>query len=179
MNAAMEAHKSLIFVYGTLKTNHPNHFLMEDLITRNDAVFVGHRATRSPHPLVVGLHGIPYMINLPGSGHRVRGELYAVSKRGLARLDELEGIEVGHYERLPIEVAAATVTEEEGSDGIVAAEAYFAHRRFGERLWEKKGRCGMIEYGQNDGVRYVRPRDRPRSGSVLDEIEGFVSSRSD
>lgn len=164
--------KNLIFVYGTLKRNQPNHFLLKDLIFQNDAVFVGQRTTRLQYPLVTGLYGIPYLINQSGSGKRIRGELYAVSNRGLARLDELEGIGAGHYERLPIEVAE----EDEESNGVVSAEAYFAHRRFGERLWEKKGKCGMCEFGENDGVLYVRPKDRPRFSSVLDEIEDFVSS---
>ncbi|KAJ0252734.1 Gamma-glutamylcyclotransferase family protein [Hirschfeldia incana] len=163
-----------IFVYGTLKRNHPNHFLIEDLISKNDAVYVGQRTTRLPYPLVTGLYGIPYLINKSGSGQRVRGELYAVSKRGLVRLDELEGIEVEHYERLPVEVV-----EEEESNGVVSAEAYFAHRRFGERLWEKRGKVGMCEFRQNDGVLYVRPKDRPRFSSVIDEIEAFVSSTTE
>ncbi|KAF2537065.1 hypothetical protein F2Q68_00020191 [Brassica cretica] len=164
-----------IFVYGTLKRNHPNHFLLEDLISKNDAVYVGQRTTRLSYPLVTGLYGIPYLINQSGSGQRIRGELYSVSKRGLARLDELEGIKVEHYERLPVEV----VEEEEESNGVVLAEAYFAHRRFGERFWEKKGKLGMCEFGVNDGVLYVRPRDRPRFSSVIDEIEAFVSSTND
>ncbi|ESQ39821.1 hypothetical protein EUTSA_v10001053mg [Eutrema salsugineum] len=165
------AHKNLIFVYGTLKRNHPNHFLLENLIAKNNAVYIGQRTTRLSYPLITGLYGIPYLINKSGSGQRIRGELYAVSKRGLARLDELEGIEVEHYERLPIEVI-----EEDESNGVVSAEAYFAHCRFGERLWEKRGKCGMCEFGENDGVLYVRPKDRPRFSSVLDEIEAFVSS---
>lgn len=115
------------------------------------------------------------MINQPGSGKRIRGELYSVSKRGLVRLDELEGIKVEHYERLPVEV----VEEEEESNGVVLAEAYFAHRRFGERLWEKRGKLGMCEFGVNDRVLYVRPKDRPRFSSVIAEIEAFVSSTND
>lgn len=166
------AHKNLIFVYGTLKRNHPNHFLLEDLISSNDAVYVGPRTTLLLYPLVTGLYGIPYLINKSGSGKRILGELYSVSKRGLVRLDELEGIKVEHYERLPIEV----IEEDDESNGVVLAEAYFAHCRFGERLWEKKGKCGMCEFGENDGVLYVRPKDRPRFSSLLDEIEAFVSS---
>ncbi|EOA14095.1 hypothetical protein CARUB_v10027235mg [Capsella rubella] len=168
-----EAHKNLVFVYGTLKRNHANHFLLEDLISKNDAVFIGQRTTRLNHPLVTGLYGIPYLINKPGSGQKIRGELYSVSKLGLARLDELEGIKVKHYERLAIEVI------EEESNGVVLAEAYFAHCRFGERLWEKRGKCGMSEFGENDGVLYVRVKDRPKFSSVLDEIEAFVSSSND
>ncbi|KAL1192862.1 putative gamma-glutamylcyclotransferase [Cardamine amara subsp. amara] len=171
------AHKNLIFVYGTLKRNHPNHFLLEDLISSNEAVFIGQRMTRLQYPLVTGLYGIPYLINKSGSGQKIRGELYSVSKIGLVRLDELEGIKVEHYERLPIEVIEEEVEEE--SNGVVLAEAYFAHCRFGERLWEKKGKCGMCEFGENDGVLYVRVKDRPRFSSVLDELEAFVSSTTD
>lgn len=169
-----EAHKNLIFVYGTLKRNHPNHFLLEDLISSNDAVYIGQRTTRLQYPLVTGLYGIPYLINKSGSGQKIRGELYSVSKRGLVRLDELEGIKVNHYERLQIEVI-----EEDESNGVVLAEAYFAHCRFGERLWEKRGKCGMCEFVENDSVLYVRVKDRPRFSSVLDEIEAFVSSSND
>ncbi|KAG7611916.1 Gamma-glutamyl cyclotransferase-like superfamily [Arabidopsis suecica] len=172
------SNKNLIFVYGTLKRNHRNHFLLEDLISTNDAVYIGQRTTRLQYPLVTGLYGIPYLINKSGSGQKIRGELYSVSKRGLVRLDELEGIKVNHYERLPIEVIEED-DEEEESNGVVLAEAYFAHFGFGERLWEKKGKCGMYEFGENDGVLYVRPKDRPMFSSVLDEIETFVSSSSD
>ncbi|XP_010481422.1 PREDICTED: putative gamma-glutamylcyclotransferase At3g02910 [Camelina sativa] len=167
---AGEAPKNLVFVYGTLKRNHANHFLLEDLISSNDAVHIGQRTTRLQYPLVTGLYGIPYLINKPGSGQKIRGELYSVSKRGLARLDELEGIKVNHYERLQIEVS------EEESNGAVLAEAYFAHCRFGERLWEKRGKCGMCEFGQNEGVSYVMVKDRPTFSSFFDEIEAFVSS---
>ncbi|CAE6215402.1 unnamed protein product [Arabidopsis arenosa] len=171
------SHKNLIFVYGTLKRNHRNHFLLEDLISTNDAVYIGQRTTRLQYPLVTGLYGIPYLINKSGSGQKIRGELYSVSKHGLVRLDELEGIKVNHYERLPIEVIDEE--DEEESNVVVLAEAYFAHCSFGERLWEKKGKCGMCEFGENDGVLYVRVKDRPRFSSVLDEIEAFVSSSND
>ncbi|CAA0408040.1 unnamed protein product [Arabidopsis thaliana] len=149
------SNKNLIFVYGTLKRNHRNHFLLEDLISTNDAVYIEQRTTWLQYPLVTGLYGIPYLINKFGSG-----------------------IKVNHYERLTIEVIEED-DEEEESNGVVLAEAYFAHCGFGERLWEKKGKCGMCEFGQNDGVLYVSPKDRPMFSSVLDEIETFVSSSND
>ncbi|KFK31441.1 hypothetical protein AALP_AA6G112100 [Arabis alpina] len=168
------AHKNLIFVYGTLKRNQPNHFLLQDLISSNNAVFIGQRTTRLQYPLVTGLYGIPYLINKSGSGQKIRGELYSVSKQGLVRLDELEGIKVEHYERLLIEV----IEEDDGENGVVLAEAYFAHCRFGERLWERRVKFGMCEFGENDGVLYVKPKDRPMFSSVLDEIVAFVESSS-
>ncbi|KAG6390990.1 hypothetical protein SASPL_148736 [Salvia splendens] len=69
----------LIFVYGTLKRGFYNHSLLEALIRTGAAAYV------EAFPL-----------------------LYSVSSlHGLARLDELEGVERGHYERLPVAVAVA------------------------------------------------------------------------
>ncbi|OIV93004.1 hypothetical protein TanjilG_20666 [Lupinus angustifolius] len=160
----------LIFAYGTLKQGFPNYALMQDLITKNDAVFIGTFSTRQPYPLVCGPHGIPYLINIPGSGHLVTGELYSVSRRALVRLDEFEGVSLGYYERLPVMVVSdgdggATVeTEKE-------AEAYFGHRKFGERLWKKNGEVGMREYGEKEAGDYVRKVDRPdKRNTILDQF---------
>ncbi|KAG4206288.1 hypothetical protein ERO13_A03G000100v2 [Gossypium hirsutum] len=166
--------QALIFTYGTLKQGHGNHHLIQDLILQQDAIFLGFHVTHQPHPLVIGPHGIPYLINLPGHGHQVKGELYSVSTRGLVRLDELEGISIGHYEGLPIELY------EEGKEGVlVAAEAYFAHRSFGERLWERKGKVGLTEFGEEEGKGYVGIEDRPHGCDVLHDITSFLSYNSE
>ncbi|KAJ4849546.1 hypothetical protein Tsubulata_042058 [Turnera subulata] len=95
---------TLVFTYGTLKRGFSNHVLMQDLIRTGDAVFKGAYRTHQPYPLVCGPYRVPFLLNLPSAAgsHRVAGELYAVSVRGLSRLDELEGTSRGHYERLPI-----------------------------------------------------------------------------
>ncbi|KAB1215963.1 hypothetical protein CJ030_MR4G023637 [Morella rubra] len=172
-----EAH--LIFTYGTLKHGFPNYPLMESLIQRNDAVFLGPHVTLRSYPLVCGPHGIPFLINLPGSGHRITGELYSVSTCGLARLEELEGTALGHYERLPIQVVSSGNANAE--DGIVPmeAEAYYAHRSFGESLWERKGREGLSEYTKRETSEYVGRAQRPLGRSFLDEVQLFVYSAAE
>jgi gamma-glutamylaminecyclotransferase len=158
-----KAKPHFIFAYGTLKQGFPNHGLMEDLKTKDDAVFMDTYFTENPYPLVIGPHGIPYLINLPGSGHRVKGEVYAVSDDAVVRLDEFEGVRNGYYERIPVVV----VTEEGGEK--VEAEGYFGHRNFGEKLWKMKGEIGLMEYGENDAREYVRKEDRPGCrNSILD-----------
>lgn len=160
-NAKPRAH--MLFVYGTLKRGFPNYGLMEDLIGEDDAVFVGTFYTEQPYPLVCGPHGIPYLINLPRKGHRVKGEVYAVSDGAVARLDEFEGVSGGYYERV------AVVVEEGGEK--VEAEAYFGHRRFGEVLWKMKGEVGLKEYGENEASEYVRKGDRPGGrNTILDLV---------
>ena len=78
---------------------------------------------------------MPYLINLPGQGHRVRGELSSVTDRGLAPIHQFKGVAVGHYERLPIRV----VSDARRDQALVSAEAYFAPRSFGETLMGKGG----------------------------------------
>ncbi|XP_028802894.1 putative gamma-glutamylcyclotransferase At3g02910 [Neltuma alba] len=160
----------LIFTYGTLKIGFPNHSLLEDLIGKNDAVFRGSCVTTEHFPLVCGLYGVPYLVHLPGSGNQVKGELYGVTSRGLARLDELEGVKIKHYERRPIRVAM------DGSGEEAEAEAYFAHGGYGEALWKKRGEVGMSEYTSENGLDYVRMEQRAQDKSLVEELLELVGS---
>ncbi|RZC28027.1 putative gamma-glutamylcyclotransferase At3g02910 [Glycine soja] len=161
-----KAKPHLIFAYGTLKRGFPNHYLMEELRSKDDAVLLGSYVTNEPYPLVCGPHGIPYLIKLPGSGHRVKGEVYAVSEEAVVVLDEFEGVSAGYYERL-----AVTAAEEKEGGGKVEAEAYWGHRRFGEVLWKMKGEVGLREYGEKEAREYVRKEDRSGGrNTILDLV---------
>ncbi|XP_066872977.1 LOW QUALITY PROTEIN: gamma-glutamylaminecyclotransferase [Kogia breviceps] len=72
-----------VFAFGTLRTGRPNHrVLLEG--THGRAV--------EPHPLVIaGQRDIPRLLNLPGRGRRVAGEVDAVDEPMLRFLDEFEG----------------------------------------------------------------------------------------
>ncbi|KAK4738684.1 hypothetical protein R3W88_002381 [Solanum pinnatisectum] len=159
----------LIFTYGTLKRGFPNHSLMENLIGGGNVVFVGEYTTVETFPLACGPYGIPYLINIRGSGHRVRGELYKVNRSGLGPLDDLEGIEIGHYERLPVTVAG------DGGE-TVAAEAYFAHRSFGEGMWKRCGEIGVEEFTVELGKKYERKEERPPNHVFLQDIRNFITN---
>ncbi|XP_004301679.1 PREDICTED: putative gamma-glutamylcyclotransferase At3g02910 [Fragaria vesca subsp. vesca] len=163
----------LIFSYGTLKQGFHNHKLTKELISQNDAVFIGPYITRHAYPLVCGPHGLPYLINLPGSGRRIRGELYAVSAVGLARFDDLEGTSIGHYERLRLQLL---VNADKDGAVPVDAEAYFAHRSFGEAMWERNGKEGLTEFTENEAKRYVKRQDRPHQGrNIIEDVRRFVN----
>nr|XP_043628245.1 putative gamma-glutamylcyclotransferase At3g02910 [Erigeron canadensis] len=185
-NDVVPQKQTLIFSYGTLKHGFSNHKLMQDLISKNDAVFIGRYITDLRLPLVRGPHGVPFLLNLPGSSpHRVHGELYSVSDSGLQRLDVLEGITLGHYERLPI-----TVFPDSGDrridagfdsgefDRKVEAEAYYAHRSFAEDLWRRCGEVGFECYNQEVAKDYVRRDLRPKDLSFREQISLFCSSSS-
>ncbi|XP_042376077.1 putative gamma-glutamylcyclotransferase At3g02910 isoform X2 [Zingiber officinale] len=173
---------ALVFVYGTLKRRFPNHSLLADLAAAGDASFLTFARTARRFPLVIGPLSIPFLLRLPGFGRRVDGELYAVSSRGLSRLDELEGTTRGHYDRIPLVVVPFTPgadgdearDSEEGEDapGAVTAEAYFAHPSIGDDLWRRCGERGLGSYTEDDASGYVPPKDRPAGTTFLGEGAG-------
>lgn len=79
-----------IFVYGTLKTGEPNAHLMVDS-SKGKATLVGAADTVRKFPLLIGSrYNVPYLLYKPGTGHRIRGEVYDVDDKLLAFLDEFE-----------------------------------------------------------------------------------------
>ncbi|EEF34745.1 putative gamma-glutamylcyclotransferase At3g02910 [Ricinus communis] len=173
-----EVNGVLLFSYGTLKQDFANYNLIQNLIRSNDASYLGTYITHHTYPLVIGPHGIPYLINLPSTsgGHRVKGELYSLSSKGFALLDEFEGVRIGHYERLPVQVTRLDSEGNENDAVSVEAEAYYAHRSFGEKMWEKRGRIGLVEYSDTNGKEYVRKENRPAGTSTLHDIALFLST---
>lgn len=170
--------RTLVFTYGTLKRGFSNHTLLQDLMRTGDAAFVGTYRTVNAYPLVCGPYRVPFLLNFPGAGgHHVRGELYSVSTRGLARMDELEGTTRGHYERLPVTLVAAVEDDDDsGYDGCVAAEAYYAHRSYAMEMWKKNGKRGFGCYSEKEARGYVKRNDRPQNLTFLDHIRVFLST---
>ncbi|CAN4089367.1 unnamed protein product [Withania somnifera] len=169
----MGADKStIIFTYGTLKRGFSNHVLLQDMIAAGDASFLGVYQTVDRLPLVCGPYRVPFLLNFPGSGEHVRGELYSVSARGLIRMDELEGITKAHYERLPIKVRP----DEDPITVVVKAEAYYAHRNYAEALWKRNGEKGYTCYTEKEAKGYVKRKDRPQHLTFLEQIGIFISS---
>jgi gamma-glutamylaminecyclotransferase len=89
-----------VFAIGTLKRGFPFH---ERGLAA--ARFLGHFRSVKAYPLVIaGPWFAPMILDEPGVGHRIEGELYEVDDVGLARLDRLESIGVPGNFRRPIEV---------------------------------------------------------------------------
>lgn len=101
-----------VFVFGTLKKGFPLH----DKWMAGSAFRGIFRTVRRYPMLVAGPRFAPMMLNEPGYGLHVRGELYAVPEPALAALDEIESIgKPGHF-RLLIEI--------EPLDGGPSSSAY-------------------------------------------------------
>ena len=76
--------RSKLFVYGTLKRGLCNHHFLER------ARFLGKVRTCEAYPMIAPKKWYPYLIDRPGEGYRVRGELYEIDAATLKRIDRLE-----------------------------------------------------------------------------------------
>src|SRR5436309_5661859 len=88
-----------VFVFGTLKRGFPLHHGLAG------AAFLGACRTVQRFPMfVAGPWFAPMMMNEPGVGQRVVGELYEIDAAGLARIDAMESIgQPGNF-RIPVDV---------------------------------------------------------------------------
>jgi len=106
---------ALVFVYGTLKEGFPNFHV--NLGSRVPGEF----ETVQAYPLyIVGDSRVPWLLDRPGEGQPVAGELYRVDGPGLARMDELEQVdEPGWYARRSIAVRPRGRPDGEGAKAFV------------------------------------------------------------
>lgn len=92
-----------LFVYGTLKKGQPNNYRMLDS-SNGKAKFLGSARTADKYPLVIaGKYNVPYLLNVPGQGNQVHGEIYEVDDQMLHFLDGFEGVP-DHYQRTLIKL---------------------------------------------------------------------------
>ncbi|KAL1282835.1 hypothetical protein QQF64_001638 [Cirrhinus molitorella] len=85
-----EVPKYHVFVYGTLKKGQPNYSKME-VAANGQPEFLAYARTVERYPLVIGTqYNIPFLLNVPGMGHRVYGEIYHVNQTLLDFLDKFE-----------------------------------------------------------------------------------------
>lgn len=104
----------LLFVYGSLKEGFPNFHLNQGRRLPGDY------RTALPYPLYLLNGELPCLLPTPGSGHRVVGQVFAVTPVALARMDELERVgEPGGYRRIDIEVVAIGLRDEPAIGALV------------------------------------------------------------
>ena len=87
-----------IFVYGSLKKGKNLHFYLKN------AKFLGNAVTCEKYPMVISKSGwYPYLIEKPGIGFKVKGEVYQISPKLLKILDKVEEAPFYYYRKqIPI-----------------------------------------------------------------------------
>ncbi len=88
-----------LFVYGSLKEGFPNFHI------NRGRRLPGEFRTCQPHPFYLVDGGLPCLLNEPGQGLHVQGQLFEVDAEALAAMDRLERLcEPGGYTRERIAV---------------------------------------------------------------------------
>ncbi|KAG8316700.1 hypothetical protein J6590_044488 [Homalodisca vitripennis] len=90
-----------LFVFGKLKKDEGNHYWMENP-EHGLSKFLGIGQTVKKYPLTVGKYKTPVLINKPGTGHKILGEIYLVDTFMLRTLDLLEGSPVFNVRKMDI-----------------------------------------------------------------------------
>lgn len=136
----------LVFVFGTLKEGFPNFRTNRGVRVRGEFVTV----QRFPLYLVGERHS-PWLVNAPGEGHRVSGQVFRVDAAALAQMDVLERVsEPDGYVRLAIEVVPAGGASE-------PSLTVFAYLKRLEQFDPASVRVGpLAEYAREHAVLYRR-----------------------
>jgi gamma-glutamylaminecyclotransferase len=124
---------ALVFVYGTLKEDFPNFSL------NSGRRIGGTFRTRLTFPLYVvrlpNEERAPWLVNEPGHGRHVSGQVFEVEPNNLAALDSFEGVDrPDGYVRVEIELEATG-----GPHTLVRAFAYMKQEHELTRCLSKQG----------------------------------------
>jgi gamma-glutamylaminecyclotransferase len=137
----------LVFVFGTLKEGFPNFGTNKGV--RKPGTFI----TKERYPFyLVGERHSPWLINAPGQGERILGQVFEVDEASLDAMDKLERItEPDGYRRVVIDVEPVG----EANTKILSV---FAHLKQAQHFVPEEVRFGPFpEYTHEHAVLY-RPR---------------------
>ena len=111
---------NVVFVYGTLKRGLYN----SKFLSTGGAALIGTAQTKTKLPLVTDEYYVPYLLQMPGMGKSIQGELYAVNDEVLGKLDELEGVPTYYVrEKLPIKNLKLEICEKKGKTLVETLDA--------------------------------------------------------
>ncbi|XP_067259984.1 gamma-glutamylaminecyclotransferase C-like isoform X2 [Chanodichthys erythropterus] len=154
-------HMDQVFVYGTLKRGQPNYFRMMDA-DNGRAEFVAHARTVERYPLVIATkYNIPFLLNVPGTGQRIQGEIYSVDKKMLDFLDWLENCPE-KYQRttVQLEVQDGLGEGENTPKSGSIVEAFMYSTTSYEPEWLQKTTYESYDAYGDHGLHFVCREDR-------------------
>ncbi|XP_056287618.1 gamma-glutamylaminecyclotransferase-like isoform X1 [Pseudoliparis swirei] len=158
------SHMARVFIYGTLKKGQPNFYRLFDA-ANGKAEFLASACTTQRYPLVIaGEHNIPFLLNLPGQGYRVHGEIYEVDDKMLRSLDDFEDVPAMYQRtRVTLEVkewVAKTAAGEERPAAGSATEAFLYSTTTYRPDWPSLTRYESYDAHGAHGLRYTTRSER-------------------
>ncbi|CAB4064470.1 GGACT [Lepeophtheirus salmonis] len=160
---SVSKYTQVVFVYGTLKRTEPNHHWILD---KGDKFqFLGRGRTQEKYPFVIASSfNIPYVLDKPGFGNQVFGEIYKATEDMLPHLDILEE-HPRHYIRktIPVELL------KDGNDTEKMNAWLYFLPKFRNSILELPY---LAEYSSRDdhGLPYKERKDREESLDYIKEL---------
>lgn len=85
-----------IFVYGTLLSGEGNHFFLSE----SNSVLIETEVWAEGYEMFDNHGWFPFAIRAKQAGQKIKGEIWAIDEETLNKLDRLEGVSRGLYERI-------------------------------------------------------------------------------
>jgi len=82
-----------IFIYGTLKSNHYNNYVLK----KYNPNYLGKVQTLNKYPMFKTYYPFPYIQNDKGIGEYIIGELYEIDDKYIKNIDDFEGVPDLYY----------------------------------------------------------------------------------
>uniref|UniRef100_A0A3B5MT68 Gamma-glutamylaminecyclotransferase n=2 Tax=Xiphophorus couchianus TaxID=32473 RepID=A0A3B5MT68_9TELE len=148
-----------VFVYGSLKRGQPNYPYMTDSCY-GKAEFLGTAVTVQKYPLVIATnYNIPSLLNLPGQGKRVNGEIYQVDGKMLEFLDSFENIPT-MYQRTVVELEIKMADKEEKLSPGSIMEAFVYSTTTYQPDWPSLPTYDNYDSNGDHGLKFTLREDR-------------------
>ncbi|XP_043965661.1 gamma-glutamylaminecyclotransferase C-like [Gambusia affinis] len=148
-----------VFVYGSLKRSQPNYPYMTDS-NNGKAEFLSTAVTVQKYPLVIATnYNIPFLLNLPGQGKRVNGEVYKVDEKMLKYLDWFEKVPT-MYQRTVVELEVKMANREENLSPGSIMEAFVYSTTTYQPDWPSLPTYDNYDSNGDHGLKFVLREDR-------------------
>ncbi|XP_032412609.1 gamma-glutamylaminecyclotransferase C-like [Xiphophorus hellerii] len=148
-----------VFVYGSLKRGQPNYPYMTDS-SNGKAEFLCTAVTVQKHPLVIATkYNIPFLLNLPGQGKRVNGEIYKVDEKMLQYLDWFEKVPT-MYQRTVVELEIKMADKEEKLSPGSIMEAFVYSTTTYQPDWPSLPTYDNYDSNGDHGLKFTLREDR-------------------
>lgn len=118
----------LVFTYGTLKTDEPNHNIMLNRDCSRFCELICRGQTETQYPLVIASSfNVPFLLDRPGTGNFIEGEIWRVNHPMLLWLDAFEDVP-RYYQRRVERILPLSTTHESspfGPEQVLECHVYF------------------------------------------------------
>ncbi|XP_064644436.1 putative gamma-glutamylcyclotransferase CG2811 isoform X2 [Lineus longissimus] len=156
-----------VLVYGTLLRGQPNHYLIQNK-DNGEAKYIGIGQLQDRRPLVTATpYNIPFLLDVPGEGENITGEIFDVDDKMLKVLDDLEN-HPNFYQREIIPFTFKKDSQDKPTEDSTGSAWVYLMKEFNKKMLQLPF---LKSYDSNDHLRsYKKSEEDLEDLSVLHEL---------